>query len=257
MLVYKELIKEVLAEGKLVKGRNGATLELFGKQIEFDLANGFPIVTGRKIHYEGVLGEFAAFLQGPTHITDFRKFGCNYWNDFADENGDIRVAYGTKWLDFNGVPQLANLVENLKTDPHSRRHILTAWDPKGLEELSLPSCHYAYNFHVDEGKLDLIWIQRSADLMLGVPSDTIAAALFNILMAQTVGLKPGRVILQLANTHIYEQHISNAAKYLDRETHELPSWSLDSEASIFDFAPQMLSLEDYKFEDSLKFDLIV
>jgi thymidylate synthase len=244
MREYKELVRQVLNEGRLIEGRNGNTINTFGKQLELPPAyNGFPIVTGRKIHYKGVLGELAAFLQSPTHITDFREHGCNYWDDWADTNGDIRVDYGNKWQDFNGVNQLKRIVKELKDYPHSRRHVMIGWDPSNLDKLSLPCCHYGYQWMVNaEGSLDMLWIQRSADVMIGIPSDMVAAVVLNALMAQTVGLLPGRVVMQLGSTHIYEQHIFNAYKYLDRPIHALPGWALDTDATVFNFTPEMFSL---------------
>lgn len=259
MLVYKKLVSEVLNYGEKLEGRNGTMYNLFGKQLELPaLEDGFPILTSRKMYYEGVLGEMAAFLQGPQHITDFRKHGCNYWNEWADENGDIKIDYGNKWLDFGGMNQLHTIVKELQEQPHSRRNVLTGWDPSGISELSLPCCHYAYQFMVDgRGRLDMVWIQRSADVMIGLPSDMIAAATFLILMAQTTGYIPGRVIMQLGSTHIYGKHIAQVDEYLNRRDYPHPEWKMDPEATIYNFEPSHLGIFDYVCEGPINFELIV
>lgn len=259
MLAYKDLVSDVLLNGVELEGRNGMMLNTFGKQLELPyLEAGFPIITGRQMHYKGVLGELAAFLYMPKHITDFREMGCNYWDDWADAEGNINVDYGNAWQNFNGTNQLQEIARNLRKDPFSRRHVLTGWDPSHISELSLPCCHYAYQWMVDDlGRLDMLWIQRSADVMIGLPSDMIAAATLNILMAQTVGLHPGRIIMQLGSTHIYGQHVENAQVYLKRETYPLPKWTIDDKATLFNFRPEMLILDQYQHSGPLKFELIV
>lgn len=253
---YKDLVTEVLNSGLFKPSRNGIIREVFGKQIAYDLSKGFPIVTGRKMFYKSVFGELAAFLEGPTNVSDFKKHDCNYWDIFADEDGALRLAYGNAWRDFQGKDQLAETIKNLKEDPYSRRHLISAWDASGLDELTLECCHYAYNWCVNtNGTLDMVWVQRSADVMLGLPSDILLAAALNMLVAQTVGLHPGKIILQLGSVHIYEEHFKAAEEYINRAIHRLPYSVLDPAATVFNFHPDMLQLRDYQHEAVLNFEL--
>ncbi len=257
MINYKELVDKTLNGGQHKPAKGVMTRELFGKQLTFHLGLGFPIVTGRKIFHKGVLGELAAFLAGPTHVNDFKDRNCNYWDIFADDDGSLRLAYGNAWRDFHGVDQLAKTAQNLRDRPNSRRHLISAWDPTGLEQLSLQCCHYAYQWSANaDGTLDMVWVQRSADLMLGIPSDIILAAVLNMLMAQTVGRFAGKIILQLGSVHIYEPHYAAAEEYLKRDTHFLPSWTLAPEATVFNFTPDMLELRGYKHEGVINFELL-
>jgi len=256
MLNYKDLVDEVLHSGEEYFGRNGKTRALFGRQIAFNLSAGFPIVTGRRIYYKGVLGELAAFLAGPTHVNHFKSQGCHYWDKFADEDGRMRLAYGNAWRSFHGVDQMERLIDGLQNEPYSRRHIITAWDPSGLDELTLQCCHYCYQWNVRaDGALDMIWIQRSVDMMLGLPSDIILAAALNMLVAQTIGREPGKIVLQLGNCHIYEEHWETAIEYLDSDIFLLPEVSLNKAANINNFLPEMLALVDYKHGPKLSFEL--
>jgi len=252
---YQELVKEVLVSGYGQEGRNGRTVALFGKQLEYNLEEGFPIVTGRKIFYRGVAGELAALLKGPKHVDDFKEQGCSYWNKFADADGKLRLAYGNAWRDFNGANQLEYLIKNLKENPGSRRHLLVAWDPANLDNLSSHCCHYAYEWFVRDGRLDMIWIQRSVDLLVGLPSDIILGAMMNMVIASTVGLKPGRLTLQLGNCHIYTEHLFQVADYLRAPLRELPIAKLAPEATIDNFVPDMFSLKGYVHGPTMRFEL--
>lgn len=217
----------------------------------------FPILTGRQIFWKGVVGELAAFLQGPKTIEDFKKYGCNYWDSWAKSDGTINVDYGNAWRDFNGVDQLQNVVDSIKNDPNGRRHIITGWNPANLAALDLPCCHYAYQWYVRGDYLDMKWIQRSADLMVGVPSDIVLAAVWNALMAQTCGLQPGRLHFDLGDTHIYTSHEEPMLEYWRAPTHSLPGWTLDKGATVFNFTPDMFNLVDYVHSPKIKFKLEV
>jgi len=257
MINYAKLVNKTLYGGQHKPAKGVMTRELFGKQLTYHLGVGFPIITGRKMFYKGVLGELAAFLAGPTHVNDFKDRDCNYWDIFADDDGSLRLAYGNAWRDFHGVDQLDKTVKNLKEHPYSRRHLVSAWDPTGLDQLSLQCCHYSYQWSANtDGTLDMVWVQRSADLMLGVPSDIILAAVLNMLMAQTIGRFPGKIILQLGSVHIYEPHYRAAEEYLKRDLHFLPSWTLDKEATVFNFEPHMLQLKGYEHDGVISFELL-
>ena len=257
MREYKDLVKETLHGGAIKPVRQGQTREKFGEQLTFHLVIGFPILTGRKMHLQGILGELAAFLKGPTHIKDFNDKGCNFWDIFADDDGSLRLAYGNAWRNFNGVDQLTRVVERLKTNPYRRSHLVSAWDPTGLDKLTLKCCHYSYQWSANiDGTLDMIWVQRSADLMLGLPSDIVVAAALNLLMAQTVGMQPGKIVLQLGSVHVYSAHYEAAEEYLNRGIHYLPSYQLDPKATVFNFEPEMLKLKYYRHEPHLNFEIL-
>ena len=255
---YKKLVSDVYNLHPAYKkvGRNGTTLSSFGHQLKFDeLTRGrFPLITARKMYPKGIAGEMAAFLKGPKHLDDFTSQGCNYWSNWAEADGSINVDYGNAWTDFEGVNQLEQLVDGLKNNPHGRRHIVTAWNPKNLDNLSLPCCHWAYQFYVTPlGNLDMIWIQRSVDLMIGLPSDIMLAALLNILVANETGYKPGTITMQLGDCHIYEEHMPHVSTYLDAYNHAPPTYKLKD--GLFNFSPDSLELIDYEHGDPIKFEL--
>lgn len=262
---YIELIQEVLANGQYRVGRNGATYSLFGKTLEIDcLSTGnFPLLLGRKMYYQGVLGELAAFVRRPSSVTDFTDQGCNYWADWAKADGSLVVDYGNKWLDFGGVNQLDLVRATLKTNPADRRMIISAWDPSNLQNLSLPCCHLLYQWYVREGKLDMLWFQRSADTMIGMPSDIILAAAFNIMLANNVNLIPGKVTMVFGDTHIYEEHAEKAAAYIEqfkrRSSSSLnyPSYLVDEPESfpLEEFVSTSLVISGYSPAPPIKFEL--
>jgi len=212
---YVKLITDIMINGDDRPTRNHPTKAVFGRMlIVNELTYGeFPILQGRKMYYEGVFGELAAFLKGPKTIKDFEDEGCNYWNQWSDKDGSIRVDYGNSWLDFNGINQLQAVLTSLKEDPNGRRHIISGWRPDNLTNLSLPCCHLLYQWYVNGDYLEMIWYQRSVDTMVGLPSDVILAAAWNILMADAVGLQPGKLTFMLGDTHIYKSH--DVTDYLD------------------------------------------
>lgn len=213
---YASIARTIMRTGKHEKGRNGYTRSVFGTILSLpDAGDNLPILHGREIYWQGILGEFAAFLRGPKRLSDFVYFGCNYWKKWADANGDLEVDYGNQWIDFLGVNQLAEVVDSLKNDPHGRRHLISSWRPDRLRRLSLPCCHLLYQWYVNvDNKLEMIWYQRSADWMIGVPSDMILAAVFNKCMAIEAGFDAGPVTMIFGDTHIYEEHEENVFQYL-------------------------------------------
>jgi len=254
-LQYKLIVKELLAEGKQTEGRNGKTLSSFAKTLSFDLEDGFPLLTGRKMFYKGVLGELAAMLRGPKALADFEAFGCNYWRDWAKPDGSINVDYGNTWIDFNGVNQLEEVLNMIKTDPTNRRMLITGWKPNNIKNLDLPCCHLLYQWYVRDGKLDMMWYQRSADLMIGVPSDAILAAAWNIAMASETNLIPGKVTMVFGDTHIYDEHIEPAYEYLGREIYRLPKFVYTGNTKVSEWVPANLELREYIHDQPIKFEL--
>lgn len=248
--------------------RNAITQAAFGKTLQLpSMAAGyFPLLNGRKLFYKGVIGEMAAFLKGPKTLKDFEDQGCNYWSLWSKKDGGISVDYGNSWLDFNGVNQLSAVVDSLKNDPYGRRHVISGWNPANLATLDLPCCHYAYQWFVNlDGTLDMLWHQRSADWMIGVPSDIILAAVFNALMAKTTGYLPGRITMTFGDTHLYESHEQGMDTYeaqfwayykAERAQPEwFPSYSLDPDATLFNFTPNMIHIHNYNPAPAVKFHL--
>jgi len=250
---YRNLVQHVLQHGETRHTRNGVTKAIFGAGITFDLSAGYiPVLTGRKMFYKGVLGELAAMLRQPKHINDFEKWGCNYWKDWADEDGSIRVDYGNKWYDFHGINQMEQLLDSLRYRPMDRRHIITGWDPSS-RDLSLPCCHLLYQFYVDNNdRVHMIWYQRSVDTMVGLPSDAIFASAMLLYIAAAADLKVGSVQLVLADTHIYKEHFDDAYTYLNRPMHTPPKYEYTYTGL---FRPDDLRVYDYQHEPVIKFKL--
>lgn len=271
---YAPLINKILYKGQKRASRAGDVYSIFGEVIEIDLQeSGFPLLQGRKMFPNGIIGELAAMLRGPKTVADFKKFGCNYWDAWGEEpgscrfngdeakGGELEVDYGNAWIDFNGVNQLEDLVDKLLNKPDDRRMLITGWRPDRLPELSLPCCHLLYQWYVRDGKyLDMIWYQRSVDTMIGLPSDIVLCALWNIILAQQCGYKPGMIKLMLGDTHIYANHIAPTLDYMRQLMHTEPTLitsSLDTTATVFNFRPDMLILENYNPKPAIKFDLNV
>ena len=214
---YVALIKDIQKNGKVRDTRNAFTKSVFGRTLVVDsLEHGFfPLLQGRKIFYKGVLGELAAMLKGPKTLKDLKDEGCNYWGKWANDDGTIELDYGNAWRNFNGVNQLKDVVESLTKNPYGRRHLITGWNPSRLAELSLPCCHMLYQWYVtNDGHLEMIWYQRSVDVMVGLPSDVIVAAAWNVIMAAATGYKPGKLTFMLGDTHIYCGHEPGVKQYL-------------------------------------------
>jgi len=213
-LHYADLISKILCKGEKKDCRNGYTKSVFGESIKVDISDGsFPLIQGRKMYPEGILGEFAAFVRGPKHVDDFKKWGCNYWDLWADKDGNLTIDYGNAWI-ANG--QLDWLIKTLKTNPNDRRMIINGWRPERLKYLSLPCCHYSYQFHVNtNGELNMIWNQRSVDMMIGLPADFVLAAIWVIILANEVNLRPGTITMMLGDCHIYDEHLDQAEMYIN------------------------------------------
>lgn len=260
---YIELVHKILKEGSQRRCRNGMTKAIFGEKLVLDMSdsNEFPLLHGRKMHYTGVLGEFAAMLRGPNNIADFKKFGCNYWDQFGDADGELNLDYGNAWVDFNGTDQLADVANLLKNDPFNRRILISGWRPDKLSELTLPCCHILYQWFVRGKHLDMIWYQRSVDTMIGLPSDIVLAAVWNILLANQTGYLPGKITFMLGDTHIYEEHFDNALLFIKSRKliRSYPSYALVAKEGmpIENFTPEMISINGYNPQPAIQFELKV
>lgn len=213
---YVQLVASTLENGEIRETRNGMTESVFGRSITVPVGNVFPLIQGRKMYPNGILGEYAALLRRPSCVEDFTKWGCNYWDLWADDNGKLIVDYGNSWFDFDGYDQIAELKRCLRDDPTNRRMIINSWRPNRLDKLSLPCCHYSYQFYVENGKtLHMVWTQRSVDLMIGLPSDFVLGAVMLISIAREFNLQPGSIKFDLGDCHVYQEHREQAMEYCE------------------------------------------
>lgn len=263
---YLTIGKKILTDGETVMGRNGTTKQLFGETLKIDLQYGLPVITSRQMFYKGILGEFAALMNSPfDNISHFEKYGCNFWKDWADKNGNINVDYGNeanKPINKQGDSQMSEVVRMLKEDPHSRRIILNLWNPENVynkeNPLSLECCWFNLQFHVrDNLFLDIVWTQRSVDWAIGCPADMILASLYNIVIANQVGLIPGKIIANFGNVHLYEEHHFDFLEQTKREPFKSPDWQLNAPVGMEykDFLPEMLGLIGYDYHEKIKYTL--
>lgn len=257
---YLDLAQKLVQFGHVRNGRNGVTHSLPFETIEFDLSSGeFPLLTTRRINYAAAAGEYAAMIRQPKHVDDFRAWNCNFWNDnAAADNGNLNVDYGNAWIDYNGINQMEAVLHSLKHNPYDRRMIIQAWRPDRLDQLTLPCCHYGYQFYVDSNNyLHLLWQQRSADVMLGLPNDAVVAAIMLCSFASLSELKPGRVKMMLGDAHIYADHIENFKLQCKLPIKPAPAYVFAKQKNLYSFEPSDLIILHYNPEVNIKYQLIV
>lgn len=247
---YSTLIKSVCRHGERIQGRNGKVRQITGTQIRAHLAEGFPIVTGKKVFPKSMFIETDWMLKGDTNIKFLNDNGVHIWDKWADGNGDLGYVYGKQLVDFNGINQLKKLVEGLKASYNSRRHLVTMWNPLELDDMALPPCHYSFQIITYPAKMDLVVSMRSLDLFVGLPYDIVMYSAILSSLCKELNKKPGEVIINAAACHIYEEHISSASIYANRAKHKLPI--LLECSSFSNFSWEKLELSDYKFEGRLK-----
>lgn len=253
MRQYLDLVQRVLDHGVRKRDRTGTgTLSLFGHQMRFDLDNdGFPLVTTKRIHVKSVVHELIWFLSGDTNIRYLNANGVSIWDEWADENGDLGPVYGAQWRSWPAGPgetidQIRQVVDAIRSNPESRRLIVTAWNPADVDKQALPPCHCLFQFYVAEGTLSCQLYQRSADVFLGVPFNIASYALLTMMVAQVTGLRPGEFIHTLGDAHLYMNHLDQARLQLSRDPRPLPKAHLNPEvSSIFDFVYEDVSLTGY------------
>ena len=252
MKQYLDLLDRILREGTLKGDRTGTgTVSLFGHQMRFNLEEGFPLLTIKKLHFKSIVYELLWFLKGDTNVRYLQEHGVRIWNEWADENGELGPVYGHQWRawpDYAGgaIDQISNVVDQLRHNPDSRRMIVCAWNVAEVERMALPPCHTLFQFYVADGRLSLQLYQRSADTFLGVPFNIASYALLLLMMAQVTGLKPGEFIHTTGDTHIYTNHMEQVKLQLTRTPRPLPRVWLNPEVkSIFDFQYEDIRLEDY------------
>ncbi|MCH5229072.1 MAG: thymidylate synthase [Muribaculaceae bacterium] len=252
MKQYLDLIKHILKDGTVKSDRTGTgTISTFGYQMRFDLSDGFPLVTTKKTHLKSIIHELLWFLAGDTNVKYLQENGVRIWNEWADTDGNLGHIYGYQWRswpDYNGgfIDQIAEAVKTIKTNPDSRRIIVSSWNVADIENMNLPPCHCFFQFYVSEGKLSLQLYQRSADCFLGVPFNIASYALLTMMMAQVCDLKPGEFIHTLGDAHIYLNHIAQVEEQLKRTPRPLPIMKINPEVkNIFDFKYDDFHLEGY------------
>ena len=252
MIQYLDLMRKVLDSGIEKSDRTGTgTLSVFGHQMRFDLSDGFPLLTTKKLHLKSIIYELIWFLSGDTNISYLKKNGVRIWDEWADANGNLGPVYGAQWRswpkkDGSTIDQITNLIADLKSNPDSRRLIVTAWNPGDVNDMALPPCHCLFQFYVARGKLSCQLYQRSADVFLGVPFNIASYALLTIMIAQVVDLLPGEFVHTLGDAHIYKNHIPQAELQLERLPKKLPQMILDNEVrDIFGFCYESFDIKDY------------
>jgi len=264
MKQYHDLMRRALEEGARIDDRTGVgVLGVFGHQMRFDLADGFPLVTTKKLHLRSIIHELLWFLSGDTNIAYLKRHGVSIWDEWADENGDLGPVYGHQWRswparDGGTIDQIAEVVEAIRTNPHSRRHVVTAWNPADLDRMALPPCHCLFQFHVADGRLSCQLYQRSADIFLGVPFNIASYALLTMMTAQVTGLRPGDFVHTLGDAHLYLNHLDQAREQLGREPRPLPTMTLNPEVgSLLDFTYDDFTLSGYNPHPHIKAEVAV
>src|SRR6056297_1777543 len=258
------MMRRVREQGVRKDDRTGTgTLSVFGHQMRFDLGVGFPMVTTKKLHTRSIIHELLWFLQGDTNTAYLRENGVTIWDEWADENGDLGPIYGAQWRawptpDGGHIDQLSRVLEQLKSDPDSRRIIVSAWNVRELDRMALAPCHAFFQFYVAEGRLSCQLYQRSADIFLGVPFNVASYSLLLLMVAQVTGLIPGEFVHTFGDAHIYLNHIEQVKEQLKREPYSLPEMKLNREVkNIFDFGYKDFELVDYKAHPHIKGDIAV
>ena len=252
MQQYLDLLSRILNEGVHKGDRTGTgTLSVFGNQMRFDLRDGFPLLTTKKLHLKSIIYELLWFLRGDTNIHYLQEHGVRIWNEWADEHGDLGPVYGHQWRswpDYKGgtIDQIANVLDQIKHNPNSRRMLVTAWNPAEVEEMALPPCHCLFQFYVADGRLSLQLYQRSADTFLGVPFNIASYALLLQMMAQVTGLEAGEFIHTTGDTHLYSNHLEQAKLQLTRTPRPLPKMKINPDVKdLFAFKYEDFELVDY------------
>ncbi len=253
MRQYLDLMELVLKTGVKKTDRTGTgTLSVFGHQMRFDLSEGFPLVTTKKVHLKSIVHELLWFLKGETNIAYLKENGVRIWDEWADERGELGPVYGHQWRswparDGSTIDQIGNLIEMIKRSPDSRRLMVTAWNPSDVDKMALPPCHCLFQFYVAEGKLSCQLYQRSADIFLGVPFNIASYALLTLMIAQVCGLKPGDFVHTLGDAHLYSNHLEQAALQLSRAPKALPVMRVNPAITdIFNFTYDDFKLEHYE-----------
>lgn len=255
---YEDLLRDVRAVGTRKDDRTGTgTLSVFGRQLRYDLSEGFPLITTKRVHVRSVVGELLWFLRGDTNVRWLQERGISIWDEWADERGDLGPVYGYQWRswpapDGSHVDQIAQVIESIRTNPDSRRHIVSAWNPALVDEMALPPCHAMFQFYVADGKLSCQLYQRSADLFLGVPFNIASYALLTHMIAAQTNLEVGDFVWTGGDCHIYSNHLEQVETQLSRDPYPYPTLRLAPNASLMDYDIDDVVFENYQHHPGIK-----
>jgi thymidylate synthase len=262
---YLDLLEHVLENGTEKDDRTGTgTFSVFGYQNRYDLRDGFPVVTTKKIHLDSVIYELLWFLRGGTNVDYLQEHGVSIWDEWADEEGELGPVYGKQWRKWetdNGdqpIDQIKQVIENIQENPDSRRHVVSAWNVGELEEMALPPCHLLFQFYVDDDQLSCQLYQRSADVFLGVPFNITSYSLLTCMIAQVTGLEPGEFVHSFGDVHLYRNHVDQAKTQLERDPHPKPDLRLNPAIEdIDDFSREDITIENYEHEPAIRAPIAV
>jgi thymidylate synthase len=261
---YLDLLDEVLERGARKSDRTGTgTLSVFGRQLRFTLGDSFPLVTTKKLHLKSIIYELLWFLRGETNVRWLQEHGVTIWDEWADERGELGPVYGYQWRrwrtpDGREIDQIAQVIQNIRSRPDSRRHLVSAWNPADVDKMALPPCHALFQFYVAQGRLSCQLYQRSADLFLGVPFNIASYSLLTLMVAQVTDLKPGEFILTLGDAHLYLNHLEQAREQLSRPPRPFPSMRLNpARRELLDFEYEDFTLEGYEPYPAIKAPIAV
>ena len=261
---YEDLLRDVLEHGTHKSDRTGTgTSSVFGRQLRFDLADSFPLITTKRVHFKSIAAELLWFLRGDSNVKWLQEQGVTIWNEWADADGELGPVYGVQWRSWptpegGHIDQIAELIDNLKSNPDSRRHIVSAWNVSELKNMALPPCHAFFQFYVADGKLSCQLYQRSADLFLGVPFNIASYALLTLMVAQQTGLEPGEFVWTGGDVHIYDNHVDQVRTQLEREPYEYPTLKLTrTPATIFDYTLEDFEVVGYRHHPTIKAPIAV
>ncbi|GIP38364.1 thymidylate synthase [Paenibacillus sp. J31TS4] len=264
MKAYLDLLGDVLEHGVTKEDRTGTgTISVFGRQLRFDLTEGFPMVTTKKLHMKSIIHELLWFLSGDTNVRYLQENGVTIWDEWADENGDLGEVYGSQWRswpapDGSKIDQVAKVVESIQTNPDSRRHLVSAWNAAEVDRMALPPCHFAYQFYVADGKLSCMFTMRSVDTFLGLPFNIASYALLTHMVAQQCGLEVGELIWSGGDVHIYSNHLEQVKLQLTREPYPLPKLVIKRKPdSLFDYRYEDFEIVDYQSHPRIKAPIAV
>jgi thymidylate synthase len=260
---YLDLLAEIMNAGARRGDRTGTgTLSVFGRQLRFDLGQGFPLLTTKKVHFKSIVLELSWFLRGETNVRWLQERGCTIWDEWADEDGELGPVYGKQWRswaapDGRVIDQIAAVVASLKSNPDSRRHMVSAWNPADVESMALPPCHCLFQFYVAGGRLSCQLYQRSADVFLGLPFNIASYALLTHLMAKEAGLSAGDLIITLGDAHLYLNHLDQARRQLEREPYGFPTLDLAPGARLFSLEESDVIVEGYRAHPAIRAPIAV
>ena len=264
---YEDLLRKILMEGNPKSDRTGTgTISLFGQQMRFDLSEGFPLLTTKRVFFKGIAYELLWFLKGSGNVRWLQEHNVHIWDEWVDENGDLGPVYGVQWRSWPAptpsdpnrtIDQISNVLELIRTQPDSRRMVVTAWNPAEVEQMALPPCHALFQFYVANGKLSCQLYQRSCDMFLGVPFNIASYSLLTMMMAQQAGLEPGEFVWTGGDCHIYDNHVDQVLEQLSREPYPYPTMKLHKADSLFEYDYGDFEIVDYRYPPTIKAPIAV